>query len=77
MTVKSKSKIKSSKILSNDVAINGWVLDKNGKQIKDIHRHDKILGAWEVLISLYDIALNETKIKDLQSFIWEIEELIE
>jgi len=57
-------------ILNNDLSFNGWVLDKNGNQIKNIHKHDKILGAREVMMSLYDIASNELNIQKLSSFIW-------
>ena len=75
MNDESKSKFDQNQILNNDVAFNGRVLDKNGVEIKDVHWHDKILGAREVMISLYDIAQNELNIKCLQSFIRDIEEL--
>jgi len=61
----------------NDIAPNGWLLDKNGNEIKHLHKEDKILGAKEVLISLYDLASNEKKILGLKQFISKIDDLID
>ena len=69
MNDESESKFNQVQILNNDVAFNGRVLNKNGIQIKDVHKQDKILGAREVMISLYDFAQNELNIRSLQSFI--------